>query len=148
MDVIREYMQNISLYLIFDSFIGIILPCDKYKKYISLVSGFILILIMLAPIKKILDAGHNLKFFSAINFQNQSMRQVYEDVYKKQIKNIGENANVKIKDVEMEMKDDENSPAYLKITLAHENTALQKINKFKNTLCSFYNLSAENINFD
>jgi len=45
-------MRSIAIYLILDALIGIIMPTSKYKKYISLVSGFILVLIMLAPISK------------------------------------------------------------------------------------------------
>jgi stage III sporulation protein AF len=52
LNLILEYTKNISIYLIFDAFIGIITPSNKYKKYISLISGLILILMMLAPINK------------------------------------------------------------------------------------------------
>jgi hypothetical protein len=51
-DLIFDYMRNLTAYLIIDIFLGIIVPQSKYKKYISLISGLILVLILIAPINK------------------------------------------------------------------------------------------------
>lgn len=148
MDAIREYIYDISVYLIFDSFIGIILPDSKYKKYISLVSGFILILIMLMPIKNILSTNPSISFSSKNDFQNQLISEVYEKAYRQQIKKIGEDAGLKIEDIELKIESEQNLIQSLKIKLENEDTDEKKISKLKNTLCLFYNLNAENINFD
>lgn len=49
LDNVSDYIKNIAFFLIFTSFIGIILPDGKYKKYIDIVLGLILIIMTLEP---------------------------------------------------------------------------------------------------
>lgn len=51
--ILSEYVRNIAVFLLLISFVGIITPNNKYKGYINLVIGFMLIFIMLAPISNI-----------------------------------------------------------------------------------------------
>ena len=44
------YLRNITYYLMFVSLIGMLAPPGKYKKFVSLVTGFILLSIMIAPL--------------------------------------------------------------------------------------------------
>ena len=53
-----EYMRNITYYLVFAAFIGILAPSGPYKKYISLVLGVLLIGIVLRPLPNWLN-GQN-----------------------------------------------------------------------------------------
>lgn len=45
-----EYLRNITYYLMFVTVAGMIAPEGKYKKFVSLVMGFILLGVMLAPL--------------------------------------------------------------------------------------------------
>jgi len=45
-----EYLRNITYYLIFASVVGIFAPAGKYKKFVSLVLGFVLLVLMLQPL--------------------------------------------------------------------------------------------------
>ncbi|MCL2699775.1 MAG: stage III sporulation protein AF [Defluviitaleaceae bacterium] len=45
-----EYIRNIIFFLVFVSFTGIILPEGKYKSYINLVLGFVLMALVLRPV--------------------------------------------------------------------------------------------------
>ena len=54
---LTEYVKSIAVFLLFISFISIIVPESKYKNYINLVMGLILIFIMLTPIFKIIYNG-------------------------------------------------------------------------------------------
>ena len=147
MDALRDYIRQISLYMIFDLFIGIIFTNQKYKKYISLISGLILILIMISPIKKIFcldNLNNNLSIFHKNNHLNKL--EIYKDIkniYIKQIKNIGEDAGLKITKIEVNLKE-QTSIKNLKIKLMDGDES--NINKFKNTLCLFYDLDIEDIN--
>ena len=47
---LSSYIRNIAVFIIFVSLIDLIIPSNKYKGYIHLASGFILILIMIEPI--------------------------------------------------------------------------------------------------
>ena len=72
-----SYIRNVIIFLIFSSFIQIIFPNNKYKSYIRLVLGLVLISIMLTPIKKI--------YF---NLQNYSFKKSYiQNYYKNNAKN-------------------------------------------------------------
>ncbi|MDR3240245.1 MAG: stage III sporulation protein AF [Clostridiales bacterium] len=46
---IAHWIQNLAFFMIFSAFVGIILPNEKYKKYINLCLGLILVLMILSP---------------------------------------------------------------------------------------------------
>ena len=45
-----QYIRNIMFFLVFSAIVGIILPNQKYKSYIALILGFILIILIIEPI--------------------------------------------------------------------------------------------------
>ena len=55
-----DYINNIAMMLIFVSFTGMILPEEKYKKYINLIIGIIIIIVITGPILE-LFSKRNLK---------------------------------------------------------------------------------------
>ncbi|MDR1642101.1 MAG: stage III sporulation protein AF [Clostridiales bacterium] len=57
MSYISHWLRNLSFFLIFSAFAGIILPNEKYKKYIDLCFGIVLVIIMLQPITGLLGLG-------------------------------------------------------------------------------------------
>lgn len=44
------YLRNITYYLLFAAVVGMLAPVGKYKKFVSLVMGFILLNMMIAPL--------------------------------------------------------------------------------------------------
>ena len=48
------YIKNIAIFIIFMSFVGMIIPQSKYKGYINLVMGFVLIFLVLSPLQSIM----------------------------------------------------------------------------------------------
>jgi len=50
MQIFSEYIRNLAVFLLFMSFVGVIAPSEKYKSYINLVAGFVLMFIMVSPI--------------------------------------------------------------------------------------------------
>jgi len=50
MSAFFEYLRNITYYLMFATAVGMVAPVGKYRKFVSLVMGFILLAIMLAPL--------------------------------------------------------------------------------------------------
>lgn len=54
MEAFFLYIRNITYYLMFAALVGMIVPGDKYKKFVSLVMGFILLAMMLAPLDDVL----------------------------------------------------------------------------------------------
>ena len=54
---ISAYAKNILFFIIFIVFAGIILPDDKYKKYIDMVIGLVLVFIIIEPVSGIFAKG-------------------------------------------------------------------------------------------
>jgi hypothetical protein len=53
---LSNYIRNLAVFLIFSSFIAIIIPGKKYEKYINLVLGIILIFMITAPLAGVINA--------------------------------------------------------------------------------------------
>lgn len=54
MESLSAYVSNIIYFVIFTAFVGIIVPHPKYKKYIDLVLGLVLIIIVVEPVGELL----------------------------------------------------------------------------------------------
>ena len=48
-----DYLRNITYYLLFAALVGFIAPAGKYKKFVSLVMGLVLLTLILQPIRGI-----------------------------------------------------------------------------------------------
>ena len=47
-----DYIRNITYYLMFATVVGMLAPTGKYKKFVSLVMGFILLSMMIQPLAR------------------------------------------------------------------------------------------------
>lgn len=45
-----EYLRNITYYLMFATVVGMFAPAGRYRKFVSLVLGFVLLLLMIQPL--------------------------------------------------------------------------------------------------
>jgi len=52
-----DYLRNITYYLVFIAVVGIAAPSGKYKKYINLMMGIVLICIMTQPIQSLINGN-------------------------------------------------------------------------------------------
>ena len=52
-----DYLRNITYYLMFAAVVGMLAPAGKYKKFVSLVMGFILLYLMIAPLSRFSPAA-------------------------------------------------------------------------------------------
>jgi len=55
MDWLRQYSLNIVVVLVFSAFVALVLPGGKYKEYIKLVTGIIVILIIISPAAELIN---------------------------------------------------------------------------------------------
>ncbi|MCL2387927.1 MAG: stage III sporulation protein AF [Defluviitaleaceae bacterium] len=53
-----EYLRNITYYLIFATVVGIFAPAGKYRKFVSMVLGFVLLLLMIQPVAWIMRGSN------------------------------------------------------------------------------------------
>jgi stage III sporulation protein AF len=52
-----DYLKNITYYLLFSTLAGMAAPSGKYKKYVALITGLVLLLLMVSPLKEIAGRG-------------------------------------------------------------------------------------------
>ncbi len=51
MDIIRNYVVKIIIYIVLTSYISVIFPDNSYKKYIRLATGALLVMIVIKPLE-------------------------------------------------------------------------------------------------
>jgi len=105
MNAISEYAKNIAIFLIFMAFIGIIIPSEKYKKYINLICGFILMILVLMPVLNLISGNE----LSINNLQHQMEINLNRNIIQRELDNHDEAAlslilEVYKSDLESQMK--------------------------------------------
>lgn len=53
MEIIKDYVEKIVLYIVLTSYVSVIFPDNSYKKYIRLVTGAVLVVIVMKPLEMI-----------------------------------------------------------------------------------------------
>lgn len=138
-DYFYNYIKNIIFFLIFMSFIQVILPTNKYRSYINLIFGMMLVFIMIEPLNILFDNVKNIEAITIFNeddfknnnidinkyknIQNEMVKSAFKDNIKKQIETILKD-NYFIKDIEVslyENKYDEINIQEIQLTLTSNN---------------------------
>lgn len=85
-----DYIRNITIFLLFNSFLHIIMPTTKYKSYIQLVFGLILIFIMIKPAKDLFKKFDKVDIFKNYSqtFDNNLNEEEYVEIKNELINNI------------------------------------------------------------
>ena len=152
-DYFYDYIRNIILFLVFMSFIQVILPNNKYRSYINLVFGMILIFIMIKPIDSILNGINNVDSLNIFNnqdfeinsnidsekykdIQNQMVKNAFQDNIKVQIESILKNEYV-IKKINLELYENKYEEInidkiYLTLNEFNKNIYIKPFNEDKN----------------
>lgn len=74
------YIKNIAVFLIFTTFANIVIPDTKYKSYINLTLGFVMIFLILSPVKAIFNNPNGEDIGSMIdNFTNRLNGNIMQD---------------------------------------------------------------------
>lgn len=69
MEEVYAWIRNIVIYMILNTIIMNFLGNSSYKKYISMVSGMILVLIVVSPLMKLFDLEDDLDYYIGSNEQ-------------------------------------------------------------------------------
>lgn len=67
MDIIYNWIRNVVIYMILNAIIMNLLGDKSYKKYVSIVSGMILVLIIVSPLMSYLDLEDTLDYYLQAN---------------------------------------------------------------------------------
>lgn len=151
---VYEWVRNIVIYLILNTIIMNLLGNSSYKKYVSIVSGMILLLIVLSPFLKLLNMegimdyylNSNIYQIEARNFeselklmeekQREEVFADYKDNIRDQVEELVSEEGLYIYEFDLVMNMDEESENFGKITdinieASHEEhiaLPIQKIN--------------------
>ena len=140
-DYFYDYIRNIILFLVFMSFIQVILPNNKYRSYINLVFGMILIFIMIQPINNIFNETNSIDSLNIFNkkdfeinsnidsekykdVQNKMVKNAFQDNIKAQVESILKNEYT-IKEISLELYENK----YEEINIDKIYLTLNKFNK-------------------
>lgn len=106
MDIIYNWIRNVVIYMILNAIIMNLLGDKSYKKYVSIVSGMILVLIIVSPLMSYMNLEDTLDYYLQANdftvetseFKNDLNRMEeaqsdaifaeYEDKVRKQVENL------------------------------------------------------------
>lgn len=88
MEIAYSWIKNIVVYMIINTIIMNLLGNKSYKKYVSIVSGMILVLIVISPLIKLMKLEANLDYFlqandfaiESSNFKNDLSRMEQEQI--------------------------------------------------------------------
>ena len=67
MDKIYEWIRNIVIYMILNTIIMKLLGSSSYKKYVNIISGMVLVLIVVAPLMDLMNLSDTLDYYLASN---------------------------------------------------------------------------------
>ena len=131
MGIFREWIQNVVVFLLLMTMAGQLIPDEKYKKYIRLTMGLLLILVILLPVTRLMRL--DTKVYQ--NFIKESFRisaadakageevvgvegrfaEGYEQMIKEEIRLYFEANAMVVKSCELDMELDLESSDYGKI---------------------------------
>ena len=70
MSAFNDYIRNIMYLVIFMAFVGIIMPGGSYKKYVDIVLGLILIIVIISPVAS---------FFGAETRAEETVKRLFDE---------------------------------------------------------------------
>ncbi len=133
MEYIYTWVKNIIIFLILVNILSNLVQSANYKKYTKIFTGMVLIIIVIAPISKILNLGNKLDFnfnselvkldtrLSDIDFgdienkKNELILNEYKDEITNQIKDFALKEGLNVKSVDLKINEETSDNNYGKI---------------------------------
>ncbi len=99
---ISTYIKGIAIFMVFMTYVEVIMPDKSYKQYISLVMGLILIFLVLSPIGNVIKHAGSFSDFNILNnsvmlsqktianektFYNDEQKKAILTTYKSELRN-------------------------------------------------------------
>ncbi|MCL2215944.1 MAG: stage III sporulation protein AF [Defluviitaleaceae bacterium] len=136
-----EYLRNITYYLMFATVAGMVAPSGKYRKFVSLVLGFVLLLLMLRPLVRFGNELEISDWFTGIipgnemaqgdwqaahtDWQNTYLREVFEAQLEAQLTNLLENDGFTVHWAEIDYTDDFSQITGVRVSVSREEQAVR-----------------------
>ncbi|MFU0828855.1 MAG: Stage III sporulation protein AF [Lachnoclostridium sp.] len=133
MNEIYGWVKNIVIFLVLTTIINNLLGKSTYKKYVDLVTGIILVIMVIFPLLKLFQLEKTMDYYFTTNFlmaeahdinsrlmgaeeeQRKVIFREYKEYIEKQVHNLLEEQNLDIIRIETVIDEDENSTTFGKI---------------------------------
>lgn len=130
LDLIYDWIKNIIIFLILTTIITNLLGKSAYKKYINLITGIILLILVISPLFKLFDLEDSLDYYFSANFllaetkdininfddvedkKKESIILEYKENIKSQITTILEADDLYINSIVITVDEEDNSLTY------------------------------------
>lgn len=151
MEIIREWIITIISVIVFVTFVEILIPNSSHKKYLNVVVGFLLMIVILSPLTKLIGGeidfeegvirtSNQLELATAKNRINniqlsndEAVIKLYKNEISKQLKGrIEQNTGFIVEEIHVEVVEDSTSPSFgiidgFEITLKEKTKAKQPL---------------------
>lgn len=134
MNEIYSWVKNIIIFMVLTSIISNLLGKSSYKKYINLITGIILVILVISPLLKLFQLDKTLDYYFTTNTlladaqdmsaqlkdmengQKDAIFKEYKEQIKIQVAKILEDGKIQIYDTEVTIDEDSTSSNYGNIT--------------------------------
>lgn len=162
MELIKEAVQNLIVYMLLVTVILNLVKTSSYKKYIELFTGLVLILILFTPAARLFGAEDTLGryledyqfrletrdsaefIYEAEKSTKEQLLQLYEEKVTERIKNLGERNNIQVESVETSLTSAEDgfgAVEKIKVRIAES----EEKEKFQKILSEAFELSEKQV---
>lgn len=166
MDRIYEWIRSIVIYMILNNIIMNLIGKSSYKKYVSVISGMVLVLIIITPILEIVNIEDSIDLYIASNDRRMeatsfkdSLRKMeenqineifaqYKESIWKDVEIIVEEEELNLTDLSIDINRDENSPSFGCINSMNiKLKKLEKIDSKKESFIQFKKIEIDTVTF-
>lgn len=87
MNEIYSWVKNVIIFLVLSTIVNNLLGKSTYKKYVNLISGIILVLLVISPLFKLFKLDNSLEYYMSTNFfitETENINKVLLDSEKEQ----------------------------------------------------------------
>jgi len=144
MSALFDYLRNITYYLLFAALVGLIVPTGKYKKFVSLVMGLVLLVLMLQPLRHIIGTEIPItQWFAGImsqsthqaddsessylNWRDTYLAVAFEDQLKAQVEGLLSRNNIYLHEVAFAYTQDFSRITSISLQVSREETTPQRV---------------------
>ncbi|WFR59633.1 stage III sporulation protein AF [Anaerocolumna sp. AGMB13025] len=133
MNEIYGWVKNIVIFLVLTTIITNLLGKSTYKKYVNLITGIILVIMVISPLLKLFQLDKTMDYYFTTNSlladaqdmnsrlmdaqdsQITTILKEYKEQIGKQVGNLLEGQDLYIKDIKITIDEDENSTSFGKL---------------------------------
>ncbi|MCL2572890.1 MAG: stage III sporulation protein AF [Defluviitaleaceae bacterium] len=133
MSAFFDYIRNITYYLLFAALVGFIAPSGKYKKFVSLVMGLILLVLMIQPLRSFsitdipvtdwftgITSQTHISDYTYTTWRDQSLSTAFEAQLTTQVEGLLRGNNIEVHSVSFTYTEDFSRITSVRVRVSRE----------------------------